>query len=98
MIGMGLGGSRVGSQPTRDLGLECANRPAGFSCAPCELTTAAVIGLGQQRLPVALRPCSGVDQFDRFVGEVEEPDGVGEVAAAATEPPRETCRCDVESR
>ena len=96
LIGMRLGGLRTGSQSSRDLGFERANRPAGFNSARGEFTTSAMIRLGQQRLPVALRQCAGVDQLDRFVGEVEQADGVREVAAAAAEPPREDRRGDAE--
>jgi hypothetical protein len=45
-----------------------------------------VIGLGQQRLSVALGERTVAEQVDRVVGELEQPNGVREVAAAASEP------------
>jgi hypothetical protein len=89
---MRLGGLRTGSHPSRDLRFERANRPARFSRALREFTAAAMIRLGEQRLPVALRQGAGVDQLDLFVGEVKQADGVGQVTAAAAEPPRQR-RC-----
>ncbi len=67
-----------------------------YSGAPGEVAAAAVVGLREERLAVAFRQRAGIDQFDRFVGEVEQPDGVREVAATATKPPRERRRGDVE--
>jgi hypothetical protein len=71
LIGRGLGGLRTGSCSPRDLRFERTDGPAGFSRAPREFAAAAMVRFGQQRLPVAIRQCAGVDQFDRFVGEVE---------------------------
>ena len=61
-----------------------------------ELTSAVVVGFGEQRLAVTLREPTAVDQLDRLVGQLEQPDGVGEVAAASPEPACEVGPGDVE--
>jgi hypothetical protein len=45
---------------------------------------------------VALGELAGIDQLDRLIWEVEQADSVGEVAATAAQPARETRRCDVQ--
>ena len=44
-----------------------------------------MVGFGEQRLAVALGERSAVDQVDRFVGQLEQADGVGKVATAPSE-------------
>jgi len=45
---------------------------------------------------MALRESAAVDQFERLIGQLEEPDGVNEVAAASAEPACEVGPGDVE--
>jgi hypothetical protein len=80
---MRLGGLRPRLRSSRDLGLERANRPACVDCATGQGAPAAVVRLGQQRLAVALGQCGGVDHLDRFVGEVEQAQGVRQIAGAS---------------
>jgi hypothetical protein len=61
-----------------------------------ELATAMVVGLAQQRLSVALGERTVAEQVDRVVGELEQPNGVREVAAAASQPPGQQCRGEVQ--
>ena len=55
-----------------------------------------MVGLGQQYLSVALGQRPIVDKVDCLVGEIQQPDRVREVAAAAAEPARKIRRCDVQ--
>ena len=50
------------------------------------MTSAVVIRFGEQRLAVTLRQPTVVDQLDGRVGQLEQPDRVGEVAAASAKP------------
>src|ERR1035437_9902292 len=96
LIGMWLRGSRTRARSSGDLGFECADRPAARSCAPGELAAAGLVGLGKQDLSVALGERAVVDQLNRIIGEVEQTDGVREVAPAAAEPACEARRGDVQ--
>ena len=77
-------GTRLGA--ACDVGLEVADGPPTLGGAVCELTPALVVGFGEEGFAMPLRESSAVDQLDRQIGQFEEPDGVGKVAAASAEP------------
>ena len=86
----------MGVSTAHDFGFEVPHGPAHVGGALSELASAVVVGLTEERLAVALRELSAVDQLDCLVGQLEEPDGVGKVAAASPEPACEVGAGDVE--
>jgi hypothetical protein len=96
VIGMWGGPRPVGRRAARDLCFELANGPSAVGGAVRELASAVVVRFGEERLAVALRESPVVDQLDCLVGQFEESDGVGEVAAAPAEPACEVGAGDVE--
>jgi hypothetical protein len=77
---------RAGLRAVGDLCLEVAHGPIAVGGATGELTSAVVVGFGEERFAVALRELPVVHQFDCLVGQFEQPERVGEVAAASSEP------------
>ena len=61
-----------------------------------ELAAAVVIGFGEESLAVTLRELAGVNQLDRLVGQLEESDRMGQVAATSPESACEVGPGDVE--
>ena len=56
---------------------------------PREDAPSVMVRLDEQRLPVPLAQHTRIDQEDHVIGQFKQPDGVGDVAAAAPEPPCE---------
>ena len=96
MVGVWGGSRRAGLCAAVISALEVADGPPAVGGALGELASAVVVGFGEQRLAVALCQPPAVDQLDRLVGQLEKPDGVGEVAAASAEPACEIGAGDVE--
>ena len=71
-------------------------RPQKGGGASREVSAAVVIGFSEQCLSVAFGEAAVVDQFDCFVGELEQANGVREVASAAAKPPRQSGRGEVQ--
>jgi hypothetical protein len=55
-----------------------------------------MVGFREERFAMPLRKSPAFDQLDCLIRQLEEPDGVGEVAAASSEPRREPARGQVQ--
>ena len=85
-LGVALG-SLLARSARRDRALQLTHRPAALDRAPGELTAPRGVGLAQQALAVALGQPPGVEQVQHLVGQVEQPQRVRRVRAAAADPP-----------
>jgi hypothetical protein len=79
-----------------ELGFEIPDGPAAVGGALSEVTSAVVVRFGEERFAMSFRQSSALDQLDRLIGQFEQPDGVGEVAAASSEPSCEVGAGDLE--
>ena len=96
LIGVRLSPRRSRPRDPSDLRFERADRPSVFGGSASEGPATVMVRFGEQCLPVSLAEGARVDQRDRLVREIEQPNRVDDVGTAAAEAAAEDVAGDPE--